>query len=34
MSDVKETVRAKYGEAAKRVSESTCCGAKAACCGE
>jgi arsenite methyltransferase len=34
MSDVKETVRAKYGEAAKRVTETSCCGPKTACCGE
>lgn len=38
MSDVKETVRTKYAEAAKRVAateEASCCGSKkTACCGE
>jgi len=36
MSDVKETVRTKYAEAAKRVGETSCCGGakKTACCGE
>jgi SAM-dependent methyltransferase len=37
MSDVKDTVRSKYAEAAKRVSatgKTSCCGDKDACCGE
>ncbi len=34
MSDMKETVRTKYAEAATRVTETTCCGEKKACCGE
>jgi arsenite methyltransferase len=35
MSDIREVVREKYGEAARRVTTgegSACCGAKAACC--
>jgi arsenite methyltransferase len=36
MSDVKETVRSKYAEAAKAVTgaDEGCCGTKKACCGE